>query len=57
LFFTDPDTLRRQMELTLADLSLVEQLRAIAQNRVKQHYSWDAVTDAYEKLFREMITH
>jgi glycosyltransferase involved in cell wall biosynthesis len=57
LFFTDPDTLRRQIERTLADLSLVQQLRASAQNRVKRHYSWDAVTDAYEKLFREMITH
>jgi glycosyltransferase involved in cell wall biosynthesis len=57
LFFTDPDTLRLQIERILTDLSLVQQLRASAQNRVKQHYSWDAVTDAYEKLFREMITH
>jgi glycosyltransferase involved in cell wall biosynthesis len=57
LFFTDPDTLRLQIERILTDLSLVQQLRASAQNRVKQHYSWDAVTDAYEKLLREMITH
>src|SRR5262249_38706693 len=57
LFFSDSETLRRQIELALADLPLVERLRASAQSRVKEHYSWDAVTDAYEKLFRELSTH
>jgi glycosyltransferase involved in cell wall biosynthesis len=57
LFFTDSETLRNKIEQTLADLPLVERLRLSAQNRVKEHYSWDAVTDAYEKLFRELISH
>ena len=25
-----------------------------AMERVRERYSWDAVTDAYERLFREM---
>jgi glycosyltransferase involved in cell wall biosynthesis len=57
LFFTGSEDLRRQFELALADATLVERLRASAQNCVKEHYSWDAVTDAYEKLFRELSTH
>ena len=57
LFFNDSEALRRQIELTLADLPMVERLRSSAQTRIKEHYSWDAVTDAYEKLFRELAAH
>jgi glycosyltransferase involved in cell wall biosynthesis len=31
-----------------------EALREAAQRRVREQYSWDAVTDAYENLFREL---
>lgn len=31
-----------------------ETLREAAQRRVRERYSWDAVTDAYEKLLREL---
>ncbi|MBK5290166.1 MAG: DUF1972 domain-containing protein [Acidobacteriia bacterium] len=31
-----------------------ERFRVLARERVRQRYSWDAVTDAYEQLFREM---
>lgn len=55
LFFLDAEELTRQIQLTLADLLLVERLRASAQGRAKTRYSWDAVTDAYEKLFRELV--
>jgi glycosyltransferase involved in cell wall biosynthesis len=51
IFFDDADTLRRQMELTLTDSAMVERLQTSAQTRAKGHYSWDAVTDQYEKLF------
>ena len=31
-----------------------ERLRAKAEQRVRERYSWDAVTDAYEKLLTAM---
>ncbi|HEY2379792.1 MAG TPA: DUF1972 domain-containing protein [Terriglobia bacterium] len=55
LFFDDAATLRPQLELTLSDPALVERLRAAARSRAKARYSWDAVTDAYENLFRELV--
>lgn len=55
LFFEDSGSLSLRMEATLSDPALVEGFRARAQDRAKAHYSWDAVTDAYEKLFREMV--
>jgi glycosyltransferase involved in cell wall biosynthesis len=55
LFFSNAEELSRQMELTLADLELVTRLRVCAQERAKSRYSWDAVTDAYEKLFQELM--
>jgi glycosyltransferase involved in cell wall biosynthesis len=55
VFFQDAQSLSRQMQAVLADLSLVERLRAMARDRVQARYSWDAVTDAYEKLFRELV--
>jgi len=54
LFFTDADDLAQQMRVTLSDAALVARLRGCAQNRARAQYSWDAVTDAYEKMFREM---
>jgi glycosyltransferase involved in cell wall biosynthesis len=54
LFFGDADSLTRQMDRTLADPALVERLRVSAQVRAKARYSWDAVTDAYEKVFRDL---
>src|SRR5262249_3253131 len=45
VFFRDAEDLRDQIQLTLADHSLVTRLRASAQDRAKARYSWDAVTD------------
>jgi glycosyltransferase involved in cell wall biosynthesis len=45
----------RQIELTLADSALVKSLRSKAYQRAKSRYSWDAVTDAYEKLFEQLL--
>jgi glycosyltransferase involved in cell wall biosynthesis len=55
LFFKDATELTRQIQRTLEDTALVTRLRGCAQNRAKARYSWDAVTDAYEKLFRELL--
>ncbi len=54
LFFQDAETLTRQMETILRDSALVETMRNRALERAKARYSWDAVTDAYEKLFSEL---
>jgi glycosyltransferase involved in cell wall biosynthesis len=55
LFFRDVEDLARQIQSTLSDDALVARLRTCAQARAKARYSWEAVTDAYEKLFRELI--
>ncbi len=54
LFFESAGSLSSQLQATLRDSAMVERLRAKAQARAKEHYSWDAVTDAYEKLFRDL---
>jgi len=54
LFFKDSQTLSRQIESTLFDSDLLNRLRKTAFERAKIRYSWDAVTDAYEKLFRDL---
>ncbi|PYS51030.1 MAG: glycosyl transferase family 1 [Acidobacteria bacterium] len=54
LFFQDAQNLVRRIEVTLTDGDLLERLRKKATARAKARYSWDAVTDAYEKLFRDL---
>jgi glycosyltransferase involved in cell wall biosynthesis len=54
LFFTDAESLAKQIQLTIADSLLVRDLGARANARAKRLFSWDAITDQYEKLFREM---
>ena len=55
LFFTDAETLANQMKVTLENPSIVERLRRRAQARAKAVYSWDAITDSYEALFRKLV--
>jgi len=55
LFFRDAEDLAHQIQLTLADPSLVGRIRGCARDRAKARYSWEAVTDAYEGLFRELV--
>jgi glycosyltransferase involved in cell wall biosynthesis len=54
LYFTDVASLSQQIITTLDNPDLVERLRARAFERAKAVYSWDAVTTAYEDLFRKM---
>ena len=51
----EPDELAGKMRLALA-MSEAERdaLRQSALERVRGHYSWDAVTDAYERLLMEL---
>jgi glycosyltransferase involved in cell wall biosynthesis len=55
LFFREAGDLSRQMELTLSDQALVDTLRAKAFQRASSTYSWDAITESYEKLFNDLI--
>jgi glycosyltransferase involved in cell wall biosynthesis len=48
-------SLRAALERLLKDPALVESLGRRALERVRAHYSWDGVTDAYERLFRELV--
>jgi glycosyltransferase involved in cell wall biosynthesis len=55
LFFREVDDLAQQMQLTLSDGALVSRVRSCSHQRASARYSWDAVTDAYEKLFKELV--
>jgi len=46
--------LRRVLTELLADSERVQRLRGAAAQRARALYSWDAVTDAYEELAREV---
>src|SRR5215471_3415519 len=52
----DPDTLVAKMRQAL-EMSEAERqrLRAKAMERVRSRYSWEAVTDAYERLLRRLV--
>ncbi len=54
MFFQDAESLARQIQATVSDPALVAHYREKAWARAKALYSWDAVTDAYEKLFRDL---
>lgn len=46
--------LRTVLERLLSDPALVAEDQHRALDRVRRHYSWEAVTDAYEALFRRV---
>jgi glycosyltransferase involved in cell wall biosynthesis len=49
------ETLSAAMRHWLANAAEREQFRARARARATERYSWSAVTDAYEQLFRELL--
>jgi glycosyltransferase involved in cell wall biosynthesis len=54
IFFKNADDLAHEMQKISNDASSVESLRQKARERARTHYSWDAVTDEYEKLFESL---
>jgi glycosyltransferase involved in cell wall biosynthesis len=48
------DGLRDVLERLLSEPQTVAEYRRRARERARAHYSWDAVTDAYEKLFQQV---
>ena len=55
LFFDGVESLTRQIQRTIDDPSIVKQLGDKAHARAQRLFSWDAITDQYEKLFRDML--
>jgi glycosyltransferase involved in cell wall biosynthesis len=47
--------LRQQMQRLVAHPELVQDCRSRARKRVQEHYSWETVTDQYERLFAGML--
>jgi glycosyltransferase involved in cell wall biosynthesis len=55
--FESEDDLARQLAHVLAMTDDErDQLRRNAIDRVRERYSWDAVTDAYERLFQSLAS-
>ena len=53
--FRDSKDMAHQLADLLADPAEVERLRGLAERRVVERYSWDAVADAYEAYFGELM--
>lgn len=53
LFFSDSATLTSLLQTAIDSPQLVESYRIKAQSRAQALYSWDAITDEYEELFRK----
>jgi glycosyltransferase involved in cell wall biosynthesis len=43
------------LERLLKDPTIVEEFGRRARERVRAHYSWESVTDAYEQLFHQLL--
>jgi glycosyltransferase involved in cell wall biosynthesis len=54
LFFSSSEELTRVFQSVVDNPSLVESYRERAQARARARYSWDAITDEYESLFRDL---
>lgn len=51
----DRADLARQLQNVLDDPHAIEALRASAEQRVRERYSWDAVAGSYERYFGELV--
>jgi glycosyltransferase involved in cell wall biosynthesis len=55
LYYRGSSELALQLQTLLDNPSLVVDLSSRARQRARDHYGWDAITDAYETLFRSLI--
>ncbi len=53
---TDPASLAAALRQTLAEPALVDRLRAAAAARARRLFSWDDITDQYERLFADLVS-
>ncbi len=54
LIFKDVNDLAEKLQQVIDDTVLLKTLAEKAQARVRSVYSWDAITDQYQQLFKEM---
>ena len=54
IFFNNADELAAELQKISDDPTNVENYRQKARDHARSNYSWDAVTDEYEKLFRSL---
>ena len=54
MLFSSAEELGRLLQASVDNPQIVEGYRAKAQARAQAHYSWDAIADEYEQLFREL---
>ena len=50
------NSLRDVLQRLLDDPAIVEKYSRLAQQRARTHYTWTAVTDAYESLFEQIMS-
>lgn len=55
LFAKDPEDVRRAVERLESEPDLAPRLRERARQRIVERYTWEAITDQYEALFRRML--
>ena len=57
LYFTtqQPDDLRAKMQHLLDQPAAVERYRTLAVERIKANYTWDRITEQYERLFYRLV--
>ncbi|MHB8959830.1 MAG: glycosyltransferase [Candidatus Limnocylindrales bacterium] len=55
LYYRGSRELADQLQLLLDDPSLADGLRRRARERARDHYGWEAITDAYETWLRSLI--
>jgi glycosyltransferase involved in cell wall biosynthesis len=53
--FNHHDLTERMADVVAMGAAERDQLRSAAMTRVRERYSWDAVTDAYERLFTDLL--
>jgi len=51
----DIKDLREKLQYVLNHPDIIQYYGEKAQRRVKQYYSWEAITDKYENLFLQLI--
>jgi len=49
------ESLKKQLENLLSSPELISEYKNKARVRAETYYSWEAVTDSYEQLFRDMV--
>jgi len=54
--YRDSSDLARQLQLLIGDPAAVARYRGLAEERARERYGWDAVTNQYEAYFGELIS-